>query len=93
LVVFVRRIGTLPGITFSFKQPGPRWPFRDDDDRGGRRWASGGISYSVEIEGRAPEEDLRSPVGHVDEIAEIPNSLRRGTRVRLDHAVVRTAGP
>ena len=54
---------------------------------------SAGISYSVEVEGRAPEEDLRSLVSHVDEIAEIPNSLRRGTQVRLGHAVVRTAAP
>jgi putative redox protein len=54
---------------------------------------SAGITYSVEIEGRAPEEDLQSLVSHVDAIAEIPGSLRRGTEVRLAHAVVRTAGP
>ena len=33
------------------------------------------ILYEVEVEGDAPEE--------VDEIAEIPNSLRQGTQVRL----------
>jgi putative redox protein len=64
-----------------------------DGQYGGSPAVPGGISYSVEIEGRAPEEDLRSLVSHVDEIAEIPNSLRRGTQVRLGHAVVRTAGP
>jgi putative redox protein len=64
-----------------------------DGQYGGSPAVSTGISYSVEIEGRAPEEDLRSLVSHVDEIAEIPSSLRRGTRVRLEHAVVRTAGP
>ena len=42
------------------------------------------ISYEVEIDGDATPERLRSLVRHVDEIAEIPNSLRRGTAVRLD---------
>ena len=41
------------------------------------------ILYEVEMKGDAPEERLRALVGQVDEIAEIPNSLRRGTRVRL----------
>ena len=41
------------------------------------------ILYEVEVEGDAPEERLRALVDHVDEIAEIPNSLRQGTRVRL----------
>jgi len=41
------------------------------------------ILYEVEVEGNAPQERLRVLVDHVDEIAEIPNSLRRGTRVRL----------
>ena len=41
------------------------------------------ILYEVEVEGDAPQERLRVLVDHVDEIAEIPNSLRRGTRVRL----------
>ena len=41
------------------------------------------ILYEVEVEGNAPQERLRVLVDHVDEIAEIPNSLRQGTRVRL----------
>jgi putative redox protein len=41
------------------------------------------ILYEVEVAGDAPEERLRTLVDHVDEIAEIPNSLRHGTRVRL----------
>ena len=41
------------------------------------------ILYEVEVEGDAPQERLRVLVDHVDEIAEVPNSLRRGTRVRL----------
>jgi putative redox protein len=53
---------------------------------------SNGISYSVEVEGRAADEDLRALVRHVDEIAEIPNSLRRGTEVQLGHVAVRSPG-
>jgi uncharacterized OsmC-like protein len=41
------------------------------------------IDYDVEIEGDAPRERLRELVEHVDRIAEIPNSLRDGTDVRL----------
>ena len=41
------------------------------------------ILYEVEVKGDAPEERLRALVDHVDEVAEIPNSLRQGTRVRL----------
>lgn len=41
------------------------------------------ISYEVEIDGDAAPERLRTLVQHVDGIAEIPNSLRLGTPVRL----------
>jgi len=41
------------------------------------------ILYEVEVKGDAPEERLRALVDQVDKIAEIPNSLRQGTRVRL----------
>jgi hypothetical protein len=41
------------------------------------------ITYEVEIDGDATPERLRTLVQHVDAIAEIPNSLRDGTRVRL----------
>jgi putative redox protein len=41
------------------------------------------IRYEVEVAGNAPEEALRELIESVDEIAEIPNSLRQGTRVRL----------
>lgn len=41
------------------------------------------IRYDVEVEGDASEEHLRDLVERVDEIAEIPNSLRRGTEVEL----------
>jgi uncharacterized OsmC-like protein len=41
------------------------------------------IVYEVDVEGDAPVERLRALVDHVDRIAEIPNSLRGGTPVRL----------
>jgi uncharacterized OsmC-like protein len=44
---------------------------------------STGISYRVEVGGEATDDALRDLVHHVDEIAEIPNSLRQGTKVQL----------
>jgi putative redox protein len=41
------------------------------------------ITYEVEIDGDASAERLEALVEHVDRIAEIPNSLRLGTSVRL----------
>jgi uncharacterized OsmC-like protein len=61
-----------------------------DGGYSGEPAVSTGISYAVEIEGLAPEAELRALVRHVDEIAEIPNSLRVGTQVRLENAVVRS---
>jgi organic hydroperoxide reductase OsmC/OhrA len=48
------------------------------------------IEYEVELEGGATDDALRELVRHVDDIAEIPNSIRRGTQVRLTR--VRTGG-
>ena len=61
---------------------------RVDGDYAGEPAVSTGIRYSVEVEGQASDDDLRALVTHVDEIAEIPNSLRLGTEVMLDSAVV-----
>lgn len=49
---------------------------------------SGEIGYRVELTGDASEERLRALVAHVDEIAEIAQSLRLGTPVRLVEATV-----
>jgi len=49
---------------------------------------SAGIGYSVEVWGDAPAAALRELVARVDAIAEIPNSLRRGTAVKLSGARV-----
>ncbi len=46
------------------------------------------IRYEVEVAGNVPEDQLRALVDQVDEVAEIPNSLRRGTNVRLVGAKV-----
>ena len=46
------------------------------------------IQYEVEVAGDATEDRLRALIDQVDEIAEIPNSLRQGTRVRLVGAKV-----
>jgi putative redox protein len=41
------------------------------------------VSYDVELTGNAPRDELLALVRKVDEIAEIPNSLRLGTSVKL----------
>ncbi len=41
------------------------------------------VSYDVEVSGDASRAELQELVSHVDAIAEIPNSLRRGTPVTL----------
>jgi uncharacterized OsmC-like protein len=41
------------------------------------------VSYEVELAGDAPAAELQALVAHVDAIAEIPNSVRRGTEVKL----------
>jgi organic hydroperoxide reductase OsmC/OhrA len=56
---------------------------RVDGDYAGSPVVSTGVGYSVEISGDAPPERLEGLVRYVDEIAEIPNSLRFGTQVEL----------
>jgi hypothetical protein len=63
-----------------------------DGGYSGQPAVSAGISYSVEIEGLVTDGELGALVRHVDEIAEIPNSLRAGTEVRLENATVRSGG-
>jgi len=49
---------------------------------------SDGVEYSVQVAGSSAEADLLELVRIVDEIAEIPNSLRGGTAVRLGNVTV-----
>jgi len=46
------------------------------------------VTYEVELNGDADEEALRGLIDHVDRIAEIPNSLRAGTPVRLKRGTI-----
>jgi putative redox protein len=46
------------------------------------------VCYDVEVAGDATQEQLEQLVSHVDAIAEIPNSLRRGTPVKLRHVEI-----
>ncbi len=64
-----------------------------DGDFEGQPAVSGGITYLVEIDGDAPRAELEALVELVDRIAEIPNSLRRGTPVTLDKRSGTAASP
>jgi uncharacterized OsmC-like protein len=57
-------------------------------DFAGEPAVSTDVGYDVRVVGDAPDERLRELVARVDAIAEIPNSLRRGTAVRLRHIEV-----
>ena len=46
------------------------------------------VAYDVEIAADATADQLQELVAHVDAIAEIPNSVRRGTEVRLERVQV-----
>jgi uncharacterized OsmC-like protein len=46
------------------------------------------VSYDVEVAGEASRHQLEQLVSDVDAIAEIPNSLRRGTPVKLGHVEI-----
>jgi uncharacterized OsmC-like protein len=56
---------------------------------GGEPVASTGITYSVELAGDAPDEELRRLVADCEQDATIPQALRRGTRVEADAVHVR----
>lgn len=54
-----------------------------DGDFEGRASVSTPIEVDVELDGDASAEQLNALLDEVDRVAEIPNSLRRGTEVRL----------
>ena len=60
-----------------------------DGDFPARGAPSTPIDVDVELEGDAAEADLASLLEEVDAIAEIPNSLRNATAVRLRERVLR----
>ena len=59
---------------------------RARSDYGGHPAVSSPIEYDVELDGDAPAERIAELVRAVDRIAEIPNSIRGGTEVRLVNA-------
>jgi putative redox protein len=52
---------------------------------------SGPITYDVEVSGSGGRDALQRLVEHVERIAEIPNTLRRVTEVRLGRATIEDA--
>jgi uncharacterized OsmC-like protein len=57
-------------------------------DFSGERAVSDPVAYDVELAGEASPGQLEELVAHVDAIAEIPNSVRRGTEVGLASVTV-----
>jgi uncharacterized OsmC-like protein len=47
----------------------------------GPTWASTGITYHVEVASAASDKEIEHLVDVVDDVAEIPNTLRSGTTV------------
>ena len=41
------------------------------------------VSFDVSVEADAPEKEILALIQHTDRVAEIPNSLRLGTEVKL----------
>ena len=66
---------------------------RVDGGFAGEPALSTGISYDVEISGAAENAALRALVQHVEEIAEIPATLRAGTTVSLRGVTVSEGTP
>ena len=66
---------------------------RVDGGFAGEPALSTGISYDVEISGAAENAALRALVQHVEEIAEIPATLRAGTTVSLRGVTVSERTP
>ena len=55
-------------------------------DWGGKPVRARDVSFSVTVEAAATEEEILDLIRHTDRVAEIPNSLRLGTEVKLAKA-------
>jgi len=55
-------------------------------DWGGDPVRAQNVSFDVSVEADAPEAAIRELIRHTDQVAEIPNSLRLGTEVKLGAA-------
>lgn len=54
-----------------------------DGDWGGDPVRAQNVTFSVRVEARASKEEILKLILHTDEVAEIHNSLRMGTKVSL----------
>lgn len=59
-------------------------------DWGGEPVRAQDVTFSVVIEADAPEAEIGELIQHTDRVAEIPNSLRMGTEVKLVQATAVT---
>ena len=48
------------------------------------------VTYQARVEARATEQEIRDLMIHTDQVAEIQNSLRRGTPVTLGNVTARS---
>lgn len=55
-------------------------------DWGGDPVRAQNVTYSVRVEADAPQEAIEELIRRTDQVAEIPNSLRYGTEVKLVNA-------
>jgi organic hydroperoxide reductase OsmC/OhrA len=55
-------------------------------DWGGDPVRAQNVSFKVVVDANATEEQILELIQHTDRVAEIPNSLRFGTEVKLDQA-------
>jgi hypothetical protein len=73
------RDGEALGVPVRGVRVGARGRFDEDT------WESTGITYAVEVDSSATDEEVAKLVAHVDETAEIPRALRGGMSVERAH--------
>jgi len=61
-----------------------------EGDFGGEPTTSTGITYSVDLAGEAPEDELRKLVAECEELVPIPLTLERGTRIQAGAMGIRS---
>ena len=61
-------------------------------DWGGEPVRAQNVCFSVTVEGEAAAEEIRDLIHYTDTVAEIPNSLRLGTEVKLTETEIISSG-
>ncbi len=64
-----------------------------EGDWGGEPVRAQNVTFSARVEASAPEKDILDLIRHTDQVAEIHNSLRLGTPVRLVDTVAVSVKP